>query len=525
MLKHSTRRWLAGLGVAGALVAASASPAAAEEPAVHLGIYMNDTTVAVGSEGKIESPTLYASEPVVVQGLTVRYDYRDLDGKVKVTPEFASECDASETGVLVCQDPFEIGLDDWGSGGLFGVVIKPTAKAVDGDSGDLKVTVSAEGMTPASHTATVKIGEGVDLAGGPEVSLTASPGGGFTAPLVLSNVGETAAKGAVVVFDHDYAIQPGKHYSNCTYEGDQLRTCRFTDEVASGDTLTASVPYVLGKDTYAPGREYGYHNWMTPSEFDDFVGYLGDQGVTIGKPGTDGPLVLAKKSTMKASSFQADVDPSNNWSGMEITVTGKNGADLVAIGDKLTGKAGDVVTATVGVRNNGPASLDFGRSGTPVTKIDVTVPTGTTAVEVPGDCVPMDGDDANWEQAGEPGAKKYRCYPDIFIAAGEEQTVEIGLRVDKVVADATGTVVINAKCECEGFTEDTNPANDSAKILVNATTTGSGDGGQGGGNGDGGSLPITGSSTGLIAGIGALLLVAGAGGYLVARRRRTRFVA
>ncbi|WP_281183906.1 LPXTG cell wall anchor domain-containing protein [Micromonospora halophytica] len=36
---------------------------------------------------------------------------------------------------------------------------------------------------------------------------------------------------------------------------------------------------------------------------------------------------------------------------------------------------------------------------------------------------------------------------------------------------------------------------------------------------------MTGGSTGLIAGIGGLLLAAGLGGYVVARRRRTRFVA
>ncbi|MEV1155493.1 LPXTG cell wall anchor domain-containing protein [Micromonospora chokoriensis] len=37
-------------------------------------------------------------------------------------------------------------------------------------------------------------------------------------------------------------------------------------------------------------------------------------------------------------------------------------------------------------------------------------------------------------------------------------------------------------------------------------------------------LPVTGQSTGLIAGLGALLLAAGVGGYLAAKRSRTRFV-
>ncbi|MFI7609071.1 LPXTG cell wall anchor domain-containing protein [Micromonospora sp. NPDC049366] len=518
MLKNSTRRWLAGLGVVGAFVAASATPAAAEEPAVELGVHMTDMTIAVGTEGKVDSPTLYASEPIVVNGLTVRYDYRDLAGKVTLKPEISGECSTPEENVLVCQDPFEVGLDDWGIGGLFSVAIAPTKDAEDGDSGDLKVTLSAEGLQPASHTSTVKIGEGVDLAGGTEVKITGKPGDAFTSSLVLANVGKTAAKGAVAIFDNDRAIRPGKHYSNCTYEGDQLRTCRFTDTVEPGDTLTAEVPYLLGADTYAPGREYGYHNWMTLSEFDDFVGYLSSMGVTIGKPGTDGPLTLTGQKMTQRGSFQADVDPENNWSGMEITVTGKNGVDLAAIGDMVSGKAGAVVTATVGVRNNGPASLDFNRSGTPVTKIDVTIPTGTTAVEVPDVCMPFDGENADWEHAGEPGANAYRCYPDYYIAKDEEQTVDLGLRIDTVTANAEGKVVINTKCECEGFVDDTNPANDNARLVVNPAA----DGGQGGGDGG---LPVTGTSTGLIAGLGALLLVAGVGGYVVAKRRRTRFVA
>ncbi|MBQ0896685.1 LPXTG cell wall anchor domain-containing protein [Micromonospora sp. U56] len=522
MLTHSTRRWLAGLGVAGAIVTAAATPASAEESAVDLGLYFADTTLAVGSEGKIDSPILYSSEPVVLHGLSVRYDYRDLAGKVTVKPEGtpSGDCASPEENVLVCTDPFEVGLDDWGMGGYFSVVLAPTGDAKDGDTGELKVTVGAEGATSATHTAKVRVGEGVDLAGRTEVKRSAAPGGTFTAPLTVRNVGTTTAKGAVVIFDHDRAIRPSEKFNNCTYEGDELRTCRFDSLTAApGENWTSAVNYTLGKDTYAPGKEYGYHNWMTVAEFEDFAAYLDNLGISVGKPGNGGNLTLTKAGAL--SGFQADTNPDNNWSGMEVSVTGKNGVDLAAIGDSVTGKAGEVVNATVGVRNNGPASLDFNRSGSPVTKIDVTVPTGTTAVEVPEVCVPFDGKQEDWDNAGKPGEKAYRCWPDLYIAAGEEQTVEFGLRIDKVVPNATGTVTINAKCECEGFTEDIKPANDTAKLLVNAT----GGNGGGDGGGDGGTLPITGESTALVAGIGGLLLAAGVGGYVVARRRRTRFVA
>lgn len=63
---------------------------------------------------------------------------------------------------------------------------------------------------------------------------------------------------------------------------------------------------------------------------------------------------------------------------------------------------------------------------------------------------------------------------------------------------------------------DLNAANDTARITVTPRAGGTG--------GDGGSLPITGGSTGPIAGLGALLLAAGSSGYLLTRRR-TRFVA
>lgn len=43
--------------------------------------------------------------------------------------------------------------------------------------------------------------------------------------------------------------------------------------------------------------------------------------------------------------------------------------------------------------------------------------------------------------------------------------------------------------------------------------------------GGGGGLPLTGAATGTMAGIGGGLLLIGVGGYLIGRRRRTRFVA
>ncbi|TNH30473.1 LPXTG cell wall anchor domain-containing protein [Micromonospora orduensis] len=517
MLTHSTRRWLAGLGVAGAFVAASASPALAA-PAAEFDMYFEDVTVAADSPGVVRSPSLYSSESTVLNEVSVRYDYGSLAGKIALAGERADECAADGEGVLLCRESFPIAVDELYGGFLGSVVIAPTDKAANGDTGALKISIKAANKQIADYTSRIRIGEGVDLAGGPDTTVTAAPGGKFQAPLTVLNAGTTEVDGVVVMFDSDYGIRTKERFDNCLYVEDFLLACEFDEKIPAGQGVTAALNYELATDTYAPGREYSNAWFMTPADFEDLLGVREEAGAEKARRGTGRTLSLEAVPSKQRRAVQTDTDPNNNFSGLTVDVTGKNGADLEAIGATLTGKKGAVLTVPLGFRNNGPATLDHLRSGSDVTFVDVTVPKGTTAVEVPFECAPRTGNDAEWDEAGTPGAAAYRCYPGPFAPAGEELTGEFTFRIDKVIANATGTVKVNVPCECEGgFYEDLKPANDTAKILVNAA------GGQGGG--DGGALPITGQSTGLIAGIGALLLAAGVGGFLVAKRRRTRFVA
>jgi LPXTG-motif cell wall-anchored protein len=357
------------------------------------------------------------------------------------------------------------------------------------------------------------VGEGVDLANGTEAQVSAGPGDRFSAPLAIRNAGETTAHGASVLFFNDAAIRSAKKFSNCTYVGDSLRTCHFDTDLRAGASYTAAFPYAVGADAYAPGAAYGENAVLTPAEFEDFTAYLRTSGGSVGAPGTEGKLTLSEVRAVAARKVQVDTDPSNNWGSLELTVTGKNRADLAAVGDTLTGAAGDVVTATVGLINKGPATLDATRMGGPVTRVDVVIPDGTTATDVPESCAPMKGDEIDWEHGGKAGAAKYRCFTGSFIAAGATETLDLKLRIDKVIANASGTVTINGKCECEGISGDLDPANDVAYLVVNET------------GGTGGGLPVTGASTGLIVAAGGVLLAAGAVGFVLTRRRRVRFVA
>ncbi|KAB1919263.1 LPXTG cell wall anchor domain-containing protein [Micromonospora noduli] len=74
--------------------------------------------------------------------------------------------------------------------------------------------------------------------------------------------------------------------------------------------------------------------------------------------------------------------------------------------------------------------------------------------------------------------------------------------------------------------QPTPSATPSATTTAVPTPTVSGSpGAPGGDGGEGGGLPVTGADTATVAGIGSVLLLLGGAGYLIGRRRRSRFVA
>ncbi|MEV4623370.1 hypothetical protein AB0J74_32255 [Asanoa sp. NPDC049573] len=176
--------------------------------------------------------------------------------------------------------------------------------------------------------------------------------------------------------------------------------------------------------------------------------------------------------------------------------------DFRALGARINGAVGDQAEIKLGFRNDGPAPSDRSDSGHPVTTVDVTVPSGTTAVAVPQGCAPREG-------------RAFRCSPGPVVAVGETITFPFTLRIDAAGA-GRGSVAINVACQCDGANIDLNSGNDTAPIEINVAAE---TGGQPGG------LPVTGATATLIAGAGGLLLVAGVVGLVIAWRHRKRFVA
>ncbi|MEW2142920.1 LPXTG cell wall anchor domain-containing protein [Micromonospora vinacea] len=520
MLKQSLR-WLTGLGAAGALVAASATPAVA---AATIEPYFQDSTLAVGATPTTRALFLYADEPSVLTDVSVRYDYRSLANKISVVPADGQECTAPEAGVLVCEEPEDVVLHELppiGSGTYRNVTkqvrLGLTEDAQLGDSGDIAVSFQAAGGRSGGYTSHVRVGEGVDLAGGPFTTLSAKPGGKFTVPLAVANAGDKVVNGFVAVFDLSYSIRTKDRFSNCRYADDHLVSCQFDEDIPVGTGLVAMLNLELAKDTYAPTNQSGYAQFMTTADFEDLTRVQAAVGARAATAGSGPKLTLTEAPGRMRKADQTDVVPGNDYTGWTIKATGTNGTDLAAIGATLKGTAGAVVTATVGFRNNGPATLDKTNGDfEAATHTAVELPPGTSAVEVPDSCQLRQG------------TRTYQCASEMLLVAGQSYTVKFRLRVDKVIPNARGAVRVNAPCECPAggsFQDDIKPANDKATIVVNAAQSGGGQGDGDGGGGGGGSLPITGAHTILIAGIGVLLLVTGAGCYLLARRQGSRFAA
>ncbi|MGY0006568.1 LPXTG cell wall anchor domain-containing protein [Micromonospora sp. I033] len=529
MLTNSTRRWLTGLGVAGAFVAASATPASAAEASFE--IVTHDLLVAPGHSNYgwfFAHPTDHESEPKFGP-TTVDIDLSQVADFATVESAWDWTCEVSPTK-LHCETDLADGDEPW-----FDYMVTGKDGAKPGQQGDLAISITSGGKT-VTATAGITIAEGVDLVSDATVEASGAPGSHARVPGVVRNAGETAVDGTVLVVQADWLAAYDGNFSNCkAHEEGVFAFCAIDTKLEPGKSykLSENLPIKLRPETRTGAKFPVYLDWWTTDDFNQAFEDWQDE-VT---PGDGVELRLVEQTVNAARVPQTDLDTQNNMTIATVRVTGDNPADLATKGATASGKKGDVVTVRPSFTNLGPAVLEYIGQGTPGIQLEdlpvrISIPADTTVIEAPFDCVPFvpteewDPWFAGW---GEPGAKEYACQVTES-PKGMENPYEFQLRIDKVVPNASGKIVTT-------LAGDPNSKNDTAAIVINPAGGGNpgtpGDGGQGGGGdgdggqggGDGGTLPITGSSTGLMAAVGALLLAAGAAGYVVSRRRKTRFVA
>ncbi|WIM96384.1 Ig-like domain-containing protein [Actinoplanes oblitus] len=293
-------------------------------------------------------------------------------------------------------------------------------------------------MASAALAAPAHAATGPVLRAGAAQQLSAAPGGDFEVALSVTNTGATALTGVGVALYTLRGFEPTEQFANCAYEQGAPTLCTFDRTLEPGKSYRVVLPYRVRADTYAPGSLNGQFEWLTADQVAGHEGGAAGVGDVL-------PLQEAEQPGDRADDSLQTID---------VTVTGANGADLVAIGDAVSGAVGDQVPATVGVRNDGPASLDGGRGGWSPAEVEVALPAGTSVVSAPDEC--GRGDDA----------AHYVCASPSLLTAGTTATWTLTLKINKVVADARGTVVVNPPCQCQRL-DDLDRSNDAALLTAN----------------------------------------------------------
>ncbi|WP_063831276.1 LPXTG cell wall anchor domain-containing protein [Streptomyces sp. NRRL F-2664] len=412
-----------------------------------------------------------------------------------------------------------------------------------GAAADLTVTGRADGATFKSATTKVRVG-GPDLVlERAELTEEQKPGDKQPLSIVFANAGTESVHGVVLEMRTTHGMNLVEQYDNCSSSEDPA-------EGRPWNTGWSTVQCLL-EGEYKAGSVYGVDGPLTlkaaPHAFAEGLTYAvyaaGDRptaGTTSKKP-SGGKKLAVRERAAKASAQSTDLDPWNNL--QEFDFRTKNSADLVAWPVALTGTAGETVKADFGFRNNGPAWVAHLRSGESVARTDIVIPAGTKATRVPAGCQGVNADGTAREQTL--GAPRYLCSTGHVVGEREKFSYPFELKIEQVVADAAGSVSVGRWTPegTKGQPWDPNHANDKASVMIGAKTGGASPSPTAtataspsatasasasasatptgtSGPAANGNLAATGSSAGMLALGGAVLMAAG-GGLVLAFRRRT----
>lgn len=511
---HKPLLWTT-LAAAAITLGAPAATAHADDP-VRVTVYM-DNQITVGASGS-PGKTVFAYVTGLGHNVTVQFDTTRMAGVATVT--LPSEC-RSDSGKTTCPVPE---TSDWIQ---YAIPLRITPIGAAGASGTINTSVAVNGSPAVSTQSVVTLADGVDLVAANLPGDTVRPGQRIYAPLGFVNAGNRAANGITLTVMARNGLKPFD-YDGCDYAPlgtGTMVTCHFDDIVEPGDALQWVTIDEHGTKTPGFGIDvaadaYGQTRFMysvNPGSGDAFATKLRSRRTSSGKH-----ITLAR--VMRPRRAATEIASGDNGATTFYRVV--NTYDLAATGATATGKAGDTVKVQVGLRDNGPASLDPDRSvaGTTVAAFTFNVPPGVTVTALNHGCLPVNSQ-GQGGPLGEPGAPRYSCETATHIAPNATFVVTFELKINTATPNATGTVTVN---QIEHPSPDTKPGNDTATVVINPIDSGGAGGGSGSGAGTAGpagnGLPVTGPQAAVLASGGVVLLLAGAVLYRVARRRRVVLV-
>jgi len=500
-------RALAAAGAVAVMLAITAWPAGAQAAmAQNVEVTGNEQAVVPGGGTTIGS-IFVSFEGGVADRVAVDLDLSDVTGFVEFLVNTFGEWECDTAGDVVhCEQP-DVDAATVLSYQMFGRDGFPP-----GTTGQLRVHADVDGETDET-TVRVVMTEPADLASA-DTTASAAPGTNAGLPTRVRNIGATTVNGTVLTLQSDdiSLLTYRGNFSNCN-DFQAFVECVFDADLSVNTTyrLSQDVPFRVSPEARTGSVLATLGDWWTVADWDRVDEFWKEQiAGGPGVPGTGPPLTLVEVTGSAAATAvpQSDTDPFNNFPTIRLTVTGNHPADLQAIGANATGAAGATARVSLRAKNLGPAVLHDGHR-LEVPMAYVSVPEGTTAVEVSGSCSPFTTLE-DWhphDEGGTPGADEYACLGD-FLPVGQSAVYQFGFRVDRVVPDAAGTFRVD-------LAGDPDEANDTAAIVINPSDDGE-DGEDGGGG-----LPVTGASLGLVIATGALLLGLGVAILVLARRRPT----
>jgi hypothetical protein len=336
----------------------------------------------------------------------------------------------------------------------FGVRALPGA-ATDA-SGYVRYTAVAGEATSHPQETRVTLGNGPDLGlSEADNQRGLKPGTDTRVRATVSNSGNRTVDRTLLSLNASYGLRFKERHSNCEYHERATGTsalCVLDEAVAPGQQ-------------YALTTELGVGRKALYERFDHSVQPYSDEaleaargGATYTK-GTGRELDLRPVAAARAE--DDDLDLSDNY--RTVILDAKNSADLKLTGSKVRGAAGDTVTARMTVYNRGPAWVASLGVGAAVATVRFQAPEGTTVVGLPEeDCWTLPPSPEG------PPATTYFCRTPIWLHDKASHTMDIQLRIDRVVRGARATIAtVNDDPELDIRKFDPNLRNNTAAIVIN----------------------------------------------------------
>lgn len=528
-MSRATGRW-PRVAAAAAMLAATAlfgpsNSAQAAEPLPDLFVsFDRDPVAEIDNSGTTIGMYVYNYGEADASAVTVTLDLSEVsDGVIAEVPEWADNCEQGGAEVTCAIGHLPAGQVLT----MTPLSLASRTGATPGDAGSITVSIAGaeDDMSPGNNTTTFPVtikASGPDLVAG-AVDLNDkkhSVGPGDTVPLYAGvfNEGDTTAAEYEVRVIVPTGATYVERYSDCTYTdyypkdsglpyvyGPGEVSCPVTLPLAPDEALLffddqtgeSLFNVTFGKNLSGPEQMYGSFNVALAGQSESARNSQRAKGT--------GPSFAsalrkqqAKVSAERQRSAERELDESDNYADFSFW-SKKNTLDVAVTVPTVKGSVGQTIDLAYEVVNNGPAD-----GGGP--SVVITAPSGT--VLLPSEWCYTDGTDGQRL----PESEKLRCnfeseFPTTASGYGRIKT-SVQLKIKSAPGD-DGVIVADGAMS----STESNPKNNTARIVIDTGAGGEGSGG-------GGGLPVTGAPAAMLAGAGALVIALGVTVLVLFRRRR-----